>query len=236
MRMQLNENSKIVVLFDNSFLDFLYNRKIDLRVLDYISRTITGFDLLIMSEEVYKKAQEKKYEFPYSQIREDLYKNWINLIEMLYKEHDEFQQDYEKNKTLIERAYACFQTHLAKEETDTFISALLFKSKEFNPIIVSDDIRFLYYSGIISSYFGFCLRIFSTFELLTFLDRFVLQCELSEFNEYFNVQMDLETLSDVDNIRKCKDFLRDISSGMKKGIFSTHPVVKSDKIFNAIRP
>ena len=209
METRFGEKPKVVFLFDNSFLDFLYNMKIDLGIFDFIKECfdVTGetFDLIIITKEVYEKSKERKYEFPFGEVFEKLYENWENLKGILYEDIDIFIKEYKAMRNFIKRAINCFQTHVEKEEIDLFTSALLLKNKQFNPIIVSDDKRFLFYSDIISSYFGSCLRFFSTFEFLTYLDRFKFREELSQCNDYFDLRMTLNSLDNPKRIERCED-------------------------------
>jgi len=233
-------HSRIVVLFDNSFFDFLYKNGIDLEVIERMDETfdleIKDLDLKIITTEVYKKAKERKYEFPYSEIIDRFYHNWENLKYAIYKDLKIFEEEYYRVKNFLERAFGCFNIRIAKEELDLFTSTLLLKFANLNPVVISDDGRFLFFSSLISSYYGFCLRFFSTFELLCYMDRLKYREELEKCNSHFEVQMNLTPLDEIDDIKNCSIFIDDILCGLKKSFLTVHPSIKSSKHFRLIIP
>jgi hypothetical protein len=224
MEAKHEEASKTVFLFDNTFLEFLYQKKVDLEIFESIKSmfdlSINNMDLLMITKKVYEKI-ERRFRYPYGEIFGDLYVNWENLIGTIYEEN-EFKQDFENSDNFLRRALSCLGTHIDKEDMDLFISASLLKSKQLNPIIISDDIRFVCYSDIISSYFGLYLRSLSTFELLTYLDTQGLQQEISDCTNHFELGINHTNLCSTKQIDTCNDFVDDTRAAIHKGVFAFH--------------
>ncbi|MGB8779890.1 MAG: hypothetical protein WCD81_04485 [Candidatus Bathyarchaeia archaeon] len=219
------EEHKLVFVFDNTFLDFIYCKQLDLKILDLIRTvfdlTLGNLDLMIVTDKVHDKMV-KKYAYPYGDEFDRMHKNWVNLAERLYGNSEVFCQHYETKKRFWERAFGCCRTHFASEDVDLITSAALLKQKQFNPVIVSDDSRLIYFSDIMSSYFGFYFRSFSTFELLSYLGTPKCRRELFLSKNHFDLGMSLASLNDKRGITNCQSLVEDLKAATRKGVFSTH--------------
>jgi len=220
------------VFIDSNFIYFLQNQDLGIDIFGDIERY---FGTPIVTGKILNEIEEQgTIKGIYLEEAKEQNKKWRGIISKLNESpSNNYNELREKNSVFLAKAFNCFHPGIYKKgEMEFIVAAKTLQHFEQESIIISEDEHILFYSELLLSYFGFCLRVFSIFELLTYID----SLKYTKFLEAYTNYRNLRTYgANLDLIKNC-NFKKDVIECMGYGFISTHPYNVDTNLFKKMYP
>lgn len=217
---------------DTNFFRFIAEKSISTEVFGKIEKRI---GTIVIGEHIYEEIENQGKNFLpiYRSALFQFHQQYINFFteisrEDIGKSEEIMGEIYNEIKKPINYIFHPKTSFKDKADKEIVCLSILIKRYSGNPVIISDDRHFLIFINLIASYFGISFGIFSTFEVLRYIENFD---AVKKYLQHKKIKQYLLRMDEINRLTKnpCESFNKCIEVLFKKGKLSVHPYGKKIK-------